>query len=68
MEQSPIFATLLTYWAYACLISTLLIRVVPTPDEIGHKGYTVFFNILQRFANSGFKDSTRKNGSINGKV
>jgi hypothetical protein len=39
---------ILHYFGLACLIASLLMRVLPAPSEIGWPAYAVFYGIVRR--------------------
>lgn len=54
--SSAWFVTFLTGWAYACLVSTYLLRVLWTPEEIPARWYVLLYNLVRRLAgNSSWK-------------
>lgn len=64
--QAETFAVEVIHWfGTVCLVASLLVRVIPLPEEIPWRGYRVLYNVLRRCAlNAGWQARSSGNGSL----
>ena len=48
MPAEQIAVEIVHLFGTACLVASLLVRILPAPDEIGSRGYSVFYGVIHR--------------------